>query len=149
MCSPLKKGCTQRKLHRKIMAESESSEELEDYHGILRKAGEQLPKPVGWKVLVAVPKADRVTEGGTYKPDEAMHVEEIGTIIGLVLQLGDLAYKDQKKFPTGSWCNRGDYIMMRTYSGTRFRVGDQEFRLINDDTVEAVVSDPRGVVKVI
>ena len=108
-----------------------------------------MPRPSGWKVLVAVPKVDRMTEGGIYKPDEAMRVEEVGTIVGLVLKLGDLAYQDQKKFPTGSWCNRGDYIMMRTYSGTRFKVGDQEFRLINDDTVEAVVSDPRGVVKAI
>ena len=63
--------------------------------------------------------------------------------------MGDLAYKDPKKFPTGNWCERGDFIMMRTYSGTRFKVGDQEFRLINDDTVEAVVEDPRGVVKVV
>ena len=131
------------------MPETESSVELEDYHKILNKAGDQLPKPTGWKILVAVPKAERVTEGGIYKPDEAMRVEEVGTIIGLVLQLGDLAYKDPKKFPTGNWCHRGDFIMMRSYSGTRFRVEEQEFRLINDDTVEAVVEDPRGVVKVI
>lgn len=108
-----------------------------------------MPKPSGWKILIAVPKAKQKTEGGIYKPEEAMHVEEIGTIIGLVLQLGDLAYKDQKKFPSGPWCHRGDYIVMRTYSGTRFMVGEQEFRLINDDTVEAVVDDPRGVAKVI
>jgi hypothetical protein len=33
---------------------------------------------------------------------------------------------------------------MRNYSGTRFKVNGQEFRLINDDMVEAVVDDPRG-----
>ena len=132
------------------MSETDKTEEeLQDYHEILNKAGDQLPKPTGWKVLVAVPRVDRVTKGGIYKPDEAMHVEEVGTIIGLVLQMGDLAYKDPKKFPTGNWCHRGDYIMMRSYSGTRFKVGGQEFRLINDDTVEAVVDDPRGVAKVI
>jgi len=38
---------------------------------------------------------------------------------------------------------------MRSYSGTRIQVGDQEFRLINDDTVEAVVDDPRGVMKIL
>ena len=126
-----------------------TEEELQDYHEILNKAGDQLPNPTGWKVLVAVPKVDQVTKGGIYKPDEAMYVEEVGTIIGLVLRVGDLAYKDTKKFPTGNWCHRGDYIMMRSYSGTRFKVGGQEFRLINDDTVEAVVNDPRGVAKVI
>jgi len=131
------------------MSKTDSSEELDDYHEILERAGNQLPTPKGWKVLVAVPKVDQVTDGGIYKPDEAMQVEEIGTIIGLVLEMGDLAYKDPQKFPTGNWCMNGDYIMMRSYSGTRFKVGGQEFRLINDDTVEAVVDDPRGVVKVI
>ena len=131
------------------MSKTDSSEEVDDYHEILERAGNQLPTPKGWKVLVAVPKVDQVTKGGIYKPDEAMYVEEVGTIIGLVLRVGDLAYKDTKKFPTGNWCHRGDYIMMRSYSGTRFKVGGQEFRLINDDTVEAVVNDPRGVAKVI
>ena len=65
------------------------------------------------------------------------------------LKVCKLFYKDPNKFPTGNWCHRGDFIMMRSYSGTRFRVGEQEFRLINDDTVEAVVEDPRGVVKVV
>tara|TARA_R100001244_G_C5152710_1_gene129908 strand:- start:567 stop:992 length:426 start_codon:yes stop_codon:yes gene_type:complete len=128
---------------------TEESKELEEYHSVLKKAGDKLPKPSGWKILIAVPKAKKKTEGGIYKPEETMQVEEIGTIIGLVLQVGDLAYKDQKKFPSGPWCHRGDYIVMRTYSGTRFMVGEQEFRLINDDTVEAVVDDPRGVAKVI
>jgi co-chaperonin GroES (HSP10) len=128
---------------------AEESEELEEYHEILRQAGDRLPKPSGWKVLIAVPKAKEKTEGGIYKPYESMNAEEVGTIIGLVLKMGDLAYKDQKKFPTGPWCHRGDFIVMRTYSGTRFKVGEQEFRLINDDTVEAVVDDPRGVAKVI
>tara|TARA_R110000803_G_scaffold125275_4_gene192922 strand:+ start:396 stop:821 length:426 start_codon:yes stop_codon:yes gene_type:complete len=131
------------------MSKTDSSEEVDDYHEILDRAGNQLPTPKGWKILVAVPKVDQVTDGGIYKPDEAMQVEEIGTIIGLVLEMGDLAYKDPQKFPTGNWCTQGDYIMMRSYSGTRFKVGGQEFRLINDDTVEAVVDDPRGVVKVI
>ena len=128
---------------------AEESEELEEYREILKKAGDKLPKPSGWKILIAVPKAKKKTDGGIFKPEEAMHVEEIGTIIGLVIQLGDLAYKDQKKFPTGPWCHRGEYVLMRTYSGTRFVVGNQEFRLINDDTVEAVVDDPRGVAKVL
>jgi hypothetical protein len=39
---------------------------------------------------------------------------------------------------------------MRPYSGTRFRVKATggEYRMINDDTVEAVVPDPRQVVRV-
>jgi len=128
---------------------AEESEELEEYHEILKKAGDKLPKPSGWKILIAVPKAKKKTEGGIFKPEEALYVEEVGTIVGLVLRLGDLAYKDKNKFPTGPWCHRGDYVMMQTYQGTRFKVGNQEFRLINDTTPEAVVDDPRGVAKVL
>jgi len=77
--------------------------------------------------------------------------EEIASIVGLVVKLGPQAYQDPDKFPYGPWCEEGDYIIMRSYSGTRFKIstpeGDQEFRLINDDTVEAVVADPRVVTR--
>lgn len=132
----------------KAMADKESSNDLEEYHEIINRAGDRLPRPTGWKILIAVPKVSKKTESGIFKPDDVVLYEEIGTIVGLVIQLGDLAYHDRKKFPTGGWCNKGDFILMRSYSGTRFMVGNQEFRLINDDTVEAVVEDPRGVVKV-
>jgi len=130
-------------------AESESSEEIEEYHTILKNAGDRLPKPQGWKLLIALPKADSKTEGGIYKPQDVLNYEEVGSIVGLVLKMGDLAFKDQKKFPSGKWCHPGDYIIMRSYSGTRIQVGSQEFRLINDDTVEAIVDDPRGVMKIL
>jgi len=127
------------------------NEELSEYEDVIVNLGEKLPVPTGWKILVAVPKADEKTKGGIIKPKEAMHIEEIGTIIGLVLRMGDMAYRDdgKRKFPTGAWCKEGDYIMMRSYSGTRFVVSGTEFRLINDDTVEAVIEDPRGVEKVL
>jgi co-chaperonin GroES (HSP10) len=123
--------------------------ELEDYRSILKEIGDNLPEPKGWKMLVALPKVASKTKGGIYKPNQAVHLEEVGSIIGLVLKQGDLAYQDESKFPSGPWCEVGDYVIMRSYSGTRMNVGGQEFRLINDDTIEAVVSDPRGVVKAI
>ncbi len=33
-------------------------------------------------------------------------------------------------------------------SGTRFKIGSVEYRILNDDSIEAVVPDPRRVVKV-
>ena len=132
------------------MVEKESDVELEEFHTIVNRAGDKLPKPMGWKLLIAVPKAHDQTEGGIFKPDEVRRYEEIGTLVGLVIQVGPLAYKDPKKFANGGpWCNRGDFIVMRSYTGTRFMVGDQEFRLINDESVEAVVEDPRGIAKIL
>ena len=131
------------------MALAAVSNDQEDYRKILKSVGEKLPDPRGWRILIALPKIDEKTEGGIVKPVEVLNYETIGSVVGLVLKVWDLAYKDEKKFPTGAWCEPGDYILMRSYSGTRISVRGQEFRLINDDTVEAVVSDPRGVVKVV
>lgn len=123
--------------------------EDEDYEKILEEVGDNLPNPEGWKLLIALPKVSKKTAGGIYKPENVLQHEETGSIIGLVVKMGPLAYEDARKFPKGPWCNVGDYIIMRSYSGTRMRIAGQEFRLINDDTVEAIVNDPRGVMKAV
>jgi co-chaperonin GroES (HSP10) len=112
------------------------------------KTARQLPDPKGYKLLIALPEPDEVTEGGILKAKQTMEIEEIGSICGFVLKLGPDAYKDDKKFPNGPYCDEGDWILMRSYSGTRFKIHGKEFRLINDDSVEAVVEDPRGIEKV-
>lgn len=127
----------------------EEEVEQEEYQEIVKALGDRLPEPSGWKILIAIPKVHKKTEGGIYKPEQVLQYEETGSIVGLVLRMGNLAYRDSKRFPEGAWCKPGDYILMRSYSGTRMQSGSQEFRLINDDTVEAVISDPRGVVKVV
>lgn len=112
------------------------------------KSASQLPKPTGYKLLIALPNPEEKTEGGIIKASSTLEAEEIGSIVGFVLTMGPDAYKSSERFPTGPYCKEGDWIMMRSYSGTRFKVHGKEFRLINDDSVEAVVEDPRGVVKV-
>ncbi len=104
----------------------------------------KLPHPQGYRVLIAVPEMDGRTEGGVYMPDELKTREETASIIGYVMKVGPDAYNDPDRFPNGPWCKEGDFIIFRSYSGTRFKIGGKEFRIINDDTVEAVVDDPRG-----
>lgn len=108
----------------------------------------QLPEPTGYKILIALPDVDEKTEGGIIKAQETMHLEEVGSIVGFVMKLGPDAYEDKKKFPNGAYCKEGDFVLMRSYSGTRFSIHGKEFRLINDDSVEAVIDDPRGIRKV-
>ena len=67
------------------------------------------------------------------------------SIIGLVVDMGSQAYADKDRFPTGAWCKVGDYVMFRANSGTRFKVADTEYRLMNDDSIEAVVQNPYGI----
>jgi len=112
----------------------------------------KLPEPQGYRILIAIPKKD-----DTFKDTKIIiaeterRKEEIASIVGLVVKLGPSAYQEPDKLPDGPWCKEGDFIIMRSYSGTRFKIttpeGDQEFRLINDDTVEAVVADPRVVTR--
>lgn len=104
-----------------------------------------VPVPKGWKVLVALPVfEERATESGIILTDSTKKAEETASVLGYVMAMGADAYKDMDKFPSGPWCSIGDFIIMRSYSGTRFIVGGHEFRLINDDTVEGVVADPSG-----
>lgn len=104
----------------------------------------KLPEPKGYKLLIAIPELEGKTEGGVYMPDSLTKMEETASIIGYVISVGDEAYSDKERFPNGPWCKAGDFIIFRSYSGTRFKVTGKEFRIINDDTVEAVVEDPRG-----
>ena len=107
----------------------------------------QIPEPMGYKVLVAMPQAEEKTEGGILKASQTLKDEEVSNICGYVLKMGPDCYKDDKRFPSGAWCKVGDWVVFRAYSGTRMKMYGQEFRLINDDTVEAVVEDPTGVVR--
>lgn len=104
----------------------------------------RLPEPTGYRLLIAIPEVSEKTEGGVYMPDNLKKAEETASIIGFVVKSGPEAYADASKFPNGPWCKDGDFVIFRSYSGTRFKVLGKEFRLINDDTVEAVVEDPRG-----
>lgn len=108
----------------------------------------QLPKPVGYRVLIAMPEVEETFESGLLKATITKNHESVLSIIGLVLDMGEQAYSDADRFPTGPWCKVGDYVMFRANTGTRFKVGGVEYRLMNDDSIEAIVADPRGVQRV-
>jgi co-chaperonin GroES (HSP10) len=110
-----------------------------------------LPKPCGWKLLCIVPDVDTKISGTTLdlvRDAASLRQEEHATTVLFVLDVGPDAYGDTAKFPTGPWCQKGDFVLVRTYSGTRFKIFNKEFRMINDDQVECVVQDPRGVTRV-
>lgn len=107
----------------------------------------QLPEPKGFKILCAVPEIEGKYDSGILKADTTVNIEANSTVVLFVIKLGDTAYADKERFPTGPWCKEGDFVLTRAYSGTRLKIHGREFRLINDDTVEAVVQDPRGIAR--
>ena len=105
----------------------------------------QLPRPSGYHILCAIPEIEKEYDSGIVKADETVRNEEILTTVLFVVDLGPDCYKDASKFPSGSWCQKGDFVLVRPNAGSRLVIHGREFRLINDDTVEGVVADPRGI----
>ena len=105
----------------------------------------QLPTPSGYRLLCAIPEVEEKTAGGLFKADETKRFEELTTPVLFVLKIGPDAFKDATRFPSGPWCKEGDFILTRPHAGSRVKIHGREFRLINDDSVEAVVEDPRGI----
>ena len=106
----------------------------------------QLPRPAGYRILVALPQPEETVAGTSIlKTETAKTQDHIMSIIGLVVDMGSGAYTDKDRFPDGPWCKEGDFVMFRMNSGTRFTIGGIEYRLMDDDSVEAVVTDPSGI----
>ena len=109
-----------------------------------QRVANKIPEPSGYKLLIKPLEVKEKTDTGVYMPDSLKSAEQTASVIGFVVKAGPDAYMDKDKFPNGPYCQEGDFVIFRSYSGTRFKIDKQEFRLINDDTVEAVVDDPRG-----
>ena len=117
-------------------------------HKKAEEKAKQLPRPSGYHILCAIPEAEEKyeeSEVGLVKADTTMRNEETLTTVLFVVDLGPDCYKDTTKFPTGPWCKKGDFILVRPYAGSRLVIHGREFRIINDDSVEGIVDDPRGI----
>ena len=120
-----------------------------DLEAVMHKSQEekatQLPKPSGYRILCAIPEIEKEYESGIIKADTTINHEELLTTVLFVVDLGPECYKDASRFPTGPWCQKGDFVLVRPHAGTRLVIHGREFRIINDDSVEGVVADPRGI----
>jgi co-chaperonin GroES (HSP10) len=106
---------------------------------------DRVPVPVGYKMLVIKPEIEEKSDGGILYSDTTRKKEEQGAVVGFVMRQGPMCYTDEAKFPTGPWCKEGDFVLLRAYSGSRFSADGKEFIIVNDDQIEGVVADPRGI----
>jgi len=120
-----------------------------DLSGILNKKAEdkatQLPTPQTFHILTVLPEVDEEYESGLIKAGTTMNYEEVLTPVLFVIKLGPDCYQDKTRFPNGPWCKQGDFVIVRPNAGTRLLIHGREFRMVNDDSIEAVVEDPRGI----
>ena len=130
------------------MSELDLSQAVDLSAVMAKKAEEkakQLPKPQGYRILCAIPEAEKEFDSGLLKADTTVRNDELLTTVLFVVDMGPDCYQDKSRFPNGPWCKQGDFILVRPNAGTRLVIHDREFRIINDDSVEAIVEDPRGI----
>jgi co-chaperonin GroES (HSP10) len=113
--------------------------------GSPEEKAKQVPDPATYHLLCVLPEIEDKYESGLLKAGQTVHFEEVLSPVLFVVKMGPDAYKDEKRFPSGPSCKVGDFVLVRPNSGTRIKIHGQEFRIINDDSVEAVVQDPRGI----
>jgi co-chaperonin GroES (HSP10) len=111
----------------------------------VEEKAKQVPDPSGYRILCAIPEIEGSYESGILKADTVVKYEELLTTVLFVVKMGPDCYKDEKRFPSGPWCKQGDFVLVRPHAGTRVKIHGREFRIINDDSVEGVVDDPRGI----
>jgi co-chaperonin GroES (HSP10) len=115
--------------------------------GTAEEKARQVPDPATYHLLCVLPEIDEEYESGLVKAGQTMHYEEILSPVLFVVKMGPDCYKDEKRFPSGPSCKVGDFVLVRPNTGTRIKIHGKEFRLINDDSVEGVVQDPRGITR--
>jgi chaperonin GroES len=105
----------------------------------------QLPTPTGFRIILAPLTVAEKTAGGIILPDQRRDDESAASVIACVLAMGDDCYADEKRFPHGAWCKVGDWVLVPSYTGMHLKVQGMDLRVVNDDTIQAVVVDPRGI----
>ena len=104
-----------------------------------------LPKPVGYRMLIRPWSGEKKTKGGILITESTQETIEMTTVVGLVILMGDLCYKDEKKFPSGAWCKEGQFVIYGRYAGSRFKTKYGEHRILNDDEIIATIRRPEDI----
>lgn len=116
--------------------------------GSSEQKAKQVPDPATFHLLCVLPEIEEeYGDTGLVKASQTMHYEEVLSPVLFVVKMGPDAYKDEKRFPSGPSCKVGDFVLVRPNTGTRIKIHGKEFRIINDDSVEGVVEDPRGITR--
>lgn len=109
---------------------------------------DRMPTPTGWRILVLPYKGKGKTEGGIIIPGKTQEEYDIATQVGYVVKVGELAYEDRTKFPSGAWCKSGDWVLFARYAGSRLKIEGGEVRLLNDDEILGTVLDPDDLIHI-
>ena len=106
---------------------------------------DRIPLPTGWRIVLLPYRGAVKSKGGIQLADQTIERQQVTTTVGYVLAVGDLAYKDEVKFPNGAWCAKGDWVVFGRYAGSRINIDGGEIRILNDDEILARINDPEDI----
>ena len=107
----------------------------------------QFPVPLGWKVLVQPNQAKKKTAGGIILSAKTQEDEEYLMAHGVVLQTGELAYRDRDSGQSwkGHWPKTGDRITYGKYAGQKLFINGVKLLLLNDDEITAILPEGANI----
>ena len=94
-----------------------------------------LPKPSGYRLLIKPREVSNKTAGGIILTDESKDAAKFSCVVSQVIDMGKVCYHDKDS----KWCNIGDWVLTGKYVGLKVKHDGEEYSLINDDEVVAVV----------
>lgn len=112
-------------------------------------------RAIGWRILIEPVEVKRQSEGGILLAEESVKAQEFLRYIGKVIGMGELCYAGDKFKPHPNaaakrWCEVGDFVAFGKYAGqeviAKVDGEPKRYRLINDDEILAVVTDPAAIV---
>ena len=140
-----KKWAEEKEAHEPVLDDAYTKDGSLDVEKLEESVLDRIPKPTGWRIVILPYRGAEKTKGGIVLADQTRQREQVATVCGYVLEVGDLAYKDEAKFPNGAWCKKGDWIVFGRYAGARIPIDGGEIRFINDDEVIGLINDPQDI----
>ena len=115
--------------------------------------------PYGGRVLVQLRAVkEKVTSAGIYIPEETKEVEKWNTMVGKVIAIGPLAFRNRdtnEPWPEGAWAAIGDFVRVPKWGGDRWEIDFEDergakgralFTFFNDhELIGKVTGDPRSI----
>lgn len=89
----------------------------------------------GYLVLLKALVIPEVTKGGIYLTQSARNAAKREHNIGLVVGMGQEAFKDKERFPCGPKCKVGEWVFYAPYEKTDEHIGDNLCFFVNDERI--------------
>lgn len=140
-----KKWAEEKAAHDPVLDDAYQSDGSLDVAKLEETVLDRIPRPTGWRIVLLPYRGAEKTKGGIVLADQTRSREQVATVCGYVLAVGELAYKDEGKFPTGAWCKKGDWVIFGRYAGARINIDGGEVRILNDDEILARIQDPQDI----